>query len=83
MLVTIFLFVLGLIIGGVGVRLAGRDARLVAAPRTGLARRTTANGEPVQDKDDGARIIGRLLLLLGVIMVGCGVIRLFAALVGS
>ncbi len=80
---TISLLVLGAIIGGVGVRIAGRGARLVAAPRTGLATRPAATGETLRDKDNAERIIGRLLLLLGVIMVGCGVIRLFAALVGS
>jgi hypothetical protein len=81
MLYSIFTLVLGVIIGGVGIRLSRSITGFHVASRGRLVR--SAPGEAVRDDDGGRRTIGRLLMLIGVVTIVCSVIRVAGFLVGS
>ncbi len=81
MLYSIFTLLLGAILGGLGVRLARRNAGFHAASRGRPMAGTYATGGVVRDKDDGQRIIGRLLMLVGVLTIICSVFRLVGLLI--
>ncbi len=81
MLYSIFTLVIGVLIGGIGVRLSRRSTGLHVASRGRLVR--SAPGEAAREDDGGRRIIGWLLMLLGVVTILCSVIQLAGLLVGS
>lgn len=83
MLVSILFVVLGTVVGGLGFRMAERSVYSIGVSRDGFISGISDPEKADRGKAANWRLIGLLLMLLGAVIIACGIYRLFEILLSN